>query len=148
MARRNREPMSQNHHSPKAPSSQARYAYLRSDGTAYIVAGSAIAGLAAYAYQFLGGRTLGTEAFAPVSTLLSIHFLVLIVILLPIEQLIIRRLTLDRSRIGVPANAYWLIGVTTVAAAAFAFFDPTYVSSQWDLAGAVMSSAEAAAAWA
>ena len=107
-----------NSQSPEPP---ARYSYLRSDGTAYIVAGSAVAGLAAYAYQFLGGRTLGTEAFAPVSTLLSIHFLILIVVLLPIEQLIIRRLTLDRDRKGIPANAYWLAGTATLGATVFAF---------------------------
>ena len=102
--------------------SGARYAYLRSDGTAYIVAGSAIAGLAAYAYQFLGGQTLGTHDFAPVSFLLSIHFLVLIVILLPIEQLIIRRLTLDRARLGIPRSAYWLAGTATLAATLLAAF--------------------------
>ncbi len=95
---------------------QTRYANLRSDGTAYIVAGSAIAGLAAYAYQFLGGQTLGTHDFAPVSFLLSIHFLVLIVILMPIEQLVIRRLTLDRTRIGLPRSVYWLAAVVTATA--------------------------------
>jgi exopolysaccharide production protein ExoY len=98
----------------------ARYAYLRSDGTAYIVGGSAVAGVAAYLYQFLGGRTLGTEDFAPVSFLLSVHFLVLIVILMPIEQLIIRRLTLERSRTGLPKTAYWLAGLATVGATLFA----------------------------
>lgn len=107
---------------PANGSPQARYAYLRSDGTAYIVAGSAIAGLAAYAYQFLGGQTLGTHDFAPVSFLLSIHFLVLIVVLMPIEQLIIRRLTLDRSRKGVPRSAFWLAGTVTVAATLVAAF--------------------------
>lgn len=100
---------------------QAKYAYLREDGTAYIVAGSAVAGLAAYAYQILGGRTLGTHDFAPVSVLLTIHFLTFIVVLLPVEQLVVRRLTLDRTRVGLPANALWL-GITTVAAAtAFAW---------------------------
>lgn len=100
--------------------SEARYAYMRSDGTAYIVAGSGIAGISAYVYQILGGRTLGLEAFAPVSTLLTIHFLTLIVILLPIEQLVVRRLTLDRNRTGLPPSAYWLAGVTIAAATLFA----------------------------
>jgi hypothetical protein len=35
-----------------------------------------------------------------------------------------------------------------VVAAAFAFFEPAYVRSQWELAATVMSRAEAAAAWA
>jgi lipopolysaccharide/colanic/teichoic acid biosynthesis glycosyltransferase len=99
---------------------QARYAYLRSDGTAYIVAGSAIAGIAAYAYQILGGRTLGTEAFAPVSVLLTVHFLTFIVILLPIEQLVVRRLTIDRARSGLPPSGWWLAGLTVVGATLFA----------------------------
>jgi len=95
------------------PAAEARYAYLRSDGTAYIVGGSAVAGVAAYAYQLLGGRTLGAEAFAPVSVLLTIHFLTLIVLLMPIEQLMVRRLTIDRTASGLPRRA-WLLGTSTV----------------------------------
>lgn len=115
-----------NEHSPAEPAHspdqgpQARYAYLRSDGTAYILAGSAIAGIAAYAYQILGGRTLGTEAFAPVSVLLTVHFLTFIVILLPIEQLVVRRLTIDRTRSGLPQPAWWLAGLTVAGATIFA----------------------------
>ncbi len=70
----------------RASRSPVRYAYLRSDGTAYVVWGSAIAGLSAYAYQLIGGRVLGAERFAPVSVLLTIHFLTFIVIMMPIEQ--------------------------------------------------------------
>ena len=95
---------------------QARYAYLRSDGTAYIVGGSLVAGIGAYAYQLLGGRTLGAEAFAPVSVLLTVHFLTFIVFLMPIEQLVVRRLTLERQRSGLPAQA-WVLGLITVAGA-------------------------------
>ena len=100
---------------------RARYAYLRSDGTAFIVIGSLVAGLGAYAYQFLGGRTLGADAFAPVSVLLTVHFLTFIVILMPIEQLIVRRLTIDRSRSGLPAQAWWLAALTVIAATVFSW---------------------------
>lgn len=103
---------------PQTP--RVRYAYLRSDGTAYIVGGSLVAGIAAYAYQLLGGRTLGAEDFAPVSVLLTIHFLTFIVVLVPIEQLVVRRLTLDRSRAGLPARAYWLVGLTVTVATLYA----------------------------
>ncbi|HEU4318657.1 MAG TPA: sugar transferase [Acidimicrobiia bacterium] len=106
---------------PPGSAPETKYAYLRSDGTAYIVAGSAVAGIAAYAYQLLGGRTLGAEAFAPVSVLLTIHFLTFIVLLLPIEQLIVRRLTIDRTNAGIPARAYWLGGLTVVGATLFAW---------------------------
>ena len=105
----------------RAEAPAVRYAYLRSDGTAYIVAGSLVAGIGAYAYQLLGGRTLGAEAFAPVSVLLTIHFLTFIVVLVPIEQLVVRRLTLDRSSSGVPTRAYWLVSFTALAATLFAF---------------------------
>lgn len=95
---------------------------MRSDGTAYIIAGSAVAGVAAYAYQLLGGRTLGAEDFAPVSVLLTIHFLTLIVLLLPIEQLVVRRLTVDRNDSGLPARAWWLAAITIGGATAFAWW--------------------------
>ncbi len=101
---------------PEKTPAAVKYAYLRSDGTAYIVAGSLVAGIGAYAYQLLGGRTLGAEAFAPVSVLLTIHFLTFIVLLLPIEQLVVRRLTIDRSKSGLPWTA-WLLGSLTVAGA-------------------------------
>lgn len=97
---------------------RARYTYLRADGTAYIVAGSAVAGLAGYAYQVLGGRALGPERFAPVSALLTIHFLTFIVVMIPIEQVIVRRLTLGRE--PLPRSAVWLGAVTVAGATGFA----------------------------
>lgn len=98
---------------PSRPA-EVTFAHLRSDGTAYVVAGSAVAGLGAYAYQLLGGRVLGPEAFAPVSVLLTIHFLTFIVLLLPIEQLIVRRLTIDPHQPGLTRQALLLGGATVV----------------------------------
>ena len=106
--------MTESQAKPQGPS--ARYAYLRTDGTAYIVGGSAIAGLAAYAYQLLGGRTLGAEDFAPVSVLLTVHFLTFLVLLLPIEQLVVRRLTLNPDARGLTRPA-WILGTLTIVAA-------------------------------
>ncbi len=102
-------------------STRTRFANLSEDGTGHILAGSLLAGLAAYAYQIIGGRTLGATDFAPVSVLLTIHFLTFIVFLLPVEQLVVRRLTLDPSRSGLPRNAWWLAGLTVVAATVFAW---------------------------
>jgi exopolysaccharide production protein ExoY len=96
------------------------FAYLRSDGTAYVVWGSAVAGVAAYTYQLLGGRALGPERFAPVSVLLTIHFLTFIVVLLPIEQLAVRRLTIDESKPAVTRGAYWLAAITALTATTLA----------------------------
>lgn len=85
------------------------------------MAGSLVAGIGAYIYQFLGGRSLGAEAFAPVSVLLTIHFLVFVVVLLPVEQLIIRRLTLDRGASGVPPQVAALIGGSMVIAVGYSW---------------------------
>ncbi len=100
---------------------RTRFARLSEDGTGHILAGSLLAGLAAYAYQILGGRTLGATDFAPVSVLLTLHFLTFIVFLLPVEQLVVRRLTLDPTHSGLPRAAWWLAGITVVAATAFAW---------------------------
>jgi lipopolysaccharide/colanic/teichoic acid biosynthesis glycosyltransferase/O-antigen/teichoic acid export membrane protein len=70
---------------------------LARDGSLVIAAGSLVAGLAAYAFQVLGGRALGEEGFAPVASLLSVHSLILAVLLTPVELLTVRRLTLARG---------------------------------------------------
>lgn len=100
---------------------RTRFARLSEDGTGHILAGSLVAGLAAYAYQILGGRTLGPTAFAPVSVLLTVHFLTFIVVLLPIEQLVVRRLTLNPASSGLPVRAWWVAGATVVAATTFSW---------------------------
>lgn len=95
----------------------ARYAYLRRDGTLDIVLGSLVAGVGAYAYQFIGGHTLGAEGFAPIGALLTAHFLAFVIILLPIEQFIIRRLTLGARGWVVPVRAVALVVSTALVGA-------------------------------
>jgi len=94
-----------------------RYAYLTRDGTLDIVVGSFVAGVAAYVYQFVGGRVLGPHAFAPIGALLTAHFLTFVIILLPIEQFVIRRLTLGARGWVVPLRAQVLAAVTAIVAA-------------------------------
>jgi O-antigen/teichoic acid export membrane protein len=60
------------------------------DGTASLVIGTAVATVGNYVYQVIGGRALGPVDFAPVSSLLTISFLAFAVVLLPVEQLVIR----------------------------------------------------------
>ena len=100
----------------------SRYSHLSTDGTGAIVVGSLVAGIAAYAYQFLGGQSLGVEAFAPVSVLLTLHFLVFIVVLIPIEQLVIRRLTLDEAASDIPRRVIYLVGSLAVAVGLVGWF--------------------------
>lgn len=101
------------------------------DGTPAIAAGSLLAGLAAYAFQVLGGRTLGDEGFAPVAALLSVHSLILAVLLTPVELLTVRRLTLtrggaaggqDRRSIAVTVAAAVAVMVGFVAASLDRYF--------------------------
>jgi lipopolysaccharide/colanic/teichoic acid biosynthesis glycosyltransferase len=105
--------------SEKEPTSESsgRYAYLRNDGTLDIVLGSLVAGIGAYAYQFIGGRSLGEEGFAPIGVLLTAHFLAFVIVLLPIEQFVIRRLTLGFRGWVLPARALALVASTAAAAA-------------------------------
>jgi len=98
-------------------SHRTRYAYMRSDGTLDIVLGSLVAGIGAYIYQFLGGRSLGEEAFAPIGALLTAHFLAFVIILLPIEQFVIRRITLGYRGWVVPIRAIALTVSTAFVAA-------------------------------
>ncbi len=90
---------------------------MRRDGTLDIVIGSLIAGLGSYAFQFIAGRSLGEEAFAPIGVLLTAHFLAFLIVLVPVEQFIIRRLTLGARGWVLPARGAALVVVTAMAAA-------------------------------
>jgi len=67
------------------------------DGTPYIVGGTIVASLGSYVFQVIGARALGAADFDPVSALLTVHFLVFAVLLLPVEQFEIRRVTLGNT---------------------------------------------------
>ena len=90
---------------------------MRRDGTLDIVVGSLIAGVGSYAFQFIVGRRLGEQEFAPIGVLLTAHFLAFLIVLVPMEQFIIRRLTLGARGWVLPVRALGLVGVTAVAAA-------------------------------
>ena len=91
---------------------------LLGSGTVMMLAGTVVAIVGACGFQLLGGRVLGAVAFAPLTVLWSIQFLVMTVVMLPVERLIIRRLELTGGRSGrlresaVPLAA--LIGGTAV----------------------------------
>ena len=90
---------------------------LASDGTLYIVGGTITAAVGAYLFQMVGGRALGPAAFDPVAALLTVHLLVFTVLLLPVEQFEIRRVTLDRS--GGAAAMSVVIGIGIAGAGVF-----------------------------
>lgn len=90
------------------------------DGTLYVVGGTLTAAIGAYLFQMVGGRALGVAGFDPVTALLTVHLLVFSVLLLPVEQFEIRRLTLGRSGGGPAVIA--IVASATLGATAFIFF--------------------------
>ncbi|HKZ19495.1 MAG TPA: hypothetical protein VJQ57_05230, partial [Acidimicrobiia bacterium] len=81
---------------------------LRAPGTARMIGGSLIGALCAYLFQVVGGRTLGTHAFAPIAILWTVFFIAATVSLIPLEQFVTREvgrgrrvLIADRSVVAV-----------------------------------------------
>ncbi|MFQ5948038.1 MAG: lipopolysaccharide biosynthesis protein [Acidimicrobiia bacterium] len=82
-------------------------------GTSYMVVGTLVAGIGAYLFQLVGGRVLGPTEFAPVTVLWTLQFLVYTIVLIPIEQITIRRLAL-----GTPVATPWRLFAAVVVATA------------------------------
>lgn len=94
-----------------------RFGRLVRDGTIHIVAGSLVAGVGVYAYQIIGARALGADGFDPVAAALTIHFLAFVVVLVPVEQFLIRRLTISEAARGTGRSvAAPVIGIGVVTA--------------------------------
>lgn len=105
-------------------------------GTAWVLAGGAVSSLAAYAFQILGARALGDEAYAPVGILWTLQYLVLTIGLLSVEAHVTRRG-------GVSPGVWRWIGVLTVGVTAVVtlaggqLFD--LPSSAWPLTAAAIT---------
>jgi O-antigen/teichoic acid export membrane protein len=87
-------------------------------GTRWLVAGSLVGGLGAYAFQVVGTRTLGEEAYAPIGTLWTIQYLVWSVVLFAVETLVIRE-TMRAPDLALPRPAAlgawrWIAGTAAV----------------------------------
>ena len=63
---------------------------FRAPGTGFMVAGGLLGALGAYLFQVYGGRTLGPDAFAPISVLWTAFFILATVLLVPVEQYVTR----------------------------------------------------------
>ena len=55
-----------------------------------MVSGGLIGAIGAYLFQVYGGRALGPEAFAPISVLWTLFFILATVLLVPVEQYVTR----------------------------------------------------------
>jgi O-antigen/teichoic acid export membrane protein len=88
--------------------------------------GTTVSAVGAYLFQVIGGRALGAEAFAPVSVMWTVLFLGFTVFLIPVEQMVIRRLVLAAGRprplAGATTSIVAVLGGATVLAVGFAVF--------------------------
>jgi len=90
-----------------------------------MVWGAVASAVGAYLVQVIGGRSLGPEAFAPVTVVWVVLFLGVTVFLVPVEQMVVRRVAIAggraasvRDSLGAIAS---VVAVVTVLAAAVAF---------------------------
>ena len=104
---------------PDRPSLLKRWA---TDGTAYLIAGTVVHSFINYVYQLFGARTLGEVEFAPVASLLALSFLMFAVVLLPIEQLVIRAVTFRGGFDRDPRPTIRIAVLATVVIAALIAF--------------------------
>jgi O-antigen/teichoic acid export membrane protein len=81
-------------------------------GTGYMVVGTLVAALAAYGFQVIAARSLGSTAFAPIAVLWTIQFLAFTTVFMPMEQLTIRRLNAE-----APDAAPWRLFLLAIVAA-------------------------------
>ena len=87
---------------------------FRAPGTGHMLAGSLVGAVGAYLFQLVGGRALGTEAFAPISVLWTVFFILATVVLVPLEQYITREASLGKRVLR--ANLTPIASVTVGAA--------------------------------
>ncbi len=82
--------------------------------------GALTSAVGAIAFQLIGTRALGEVEFAPIALMWTIQFLGFTVLYTPVEQLIIRRLTLAGGDIGALRSARVAIASVIVAGSAVA----------------------------
>ena len=87
---------------------------FRAPGTVHMIAGSLVGAVGAYLFQVVGGRALGPEAFAPISVLWTVFFILATIVLVPLEQYVTREASLGRRVLRTDLGP---IAVTTVLAA-------------------------------
>ncbi len=88
-------------------------------GTSYMVVGTLVAAIAAYLFQLIAGRVLGPTALAPITVLWTIQFLVFTTVFMPMEQLTIRRLSLEREHAAPWALFGWVIAASIAGSMLF-----------------------------
>lgn len=70
---------------------------FRAPGTTFMVAGGLLGAIGAYLFQVYGTRNLDPDAFAPVSVLWTAFFILVTVLLVPLEQYVTREVASGRK---------------------------------------------------
>jgi O-antigen/teichoic acid export membrane protein len=94
----------------------------RANATAWVVFGSGVAGLAAYAFQILGTRALGAVDYAPIGVLWTLQYLLLGIALTAIEAFVTRTVNVlgpgaAETRRVQRVLVAWLVAAAAVAGA-------------------------------
>ena len=88
-----------------------------------MVGGSLVGAVGTYLFQVYGGRALGPEAFAPISVLWTVFFILATILMVPIEQYVTREVTSGRKALPhdlFPAGA--MAGIGAVLGGGFVYF--------------------------
>lgn len=96
---------------------------FRAPGTGFMVVGSLIGAFGAYVFQWYGTRVFTPDEFAPISALWTAFFILVTILLVPVEQYVTREVA--RGRRSLPADlrtTLAMVGVCTVVGAAFVIF--------------------------
>lgn len=91
-------------------------------GTGWLVIGSIVGGLAAYGFQVIGTRALGSEGYAPIGTLWTIQYLAWSVVLFTVETFVVRETLRAPGHRALPrASAigawWWIVGAAAAVTA-------------------------------
>ncbi|MCI0545606.1 MAG: hypothetical protein L0Z49_14380, partial [Actinobacteria bacterium] len=70
---------------------------FRAPGTGFMVGGSLIGALGAYLFQWYGARSLDPTELAPISALWTLFFILVTILLVPVEQYVTREVTRGRK---------------------------------------------------
>jgi len=104
--------------SPRSTSARRRLG----SGTAHILVATFVSAGGAFLYLVLVGRALGPDAFAPITVLWTVQYLVVTIVYAPIELLTVRRLSRE-TREATPWALYlWVTTACTLAVLAFGAF--------------------------
>lgn len=101
--------------------------------------GSLVSGIGAYLFQILGTRSLGEEAYAPISVLWTMQYLILSIALISVEANLTRAVTLADGARGTlrrhtRAVTGWVVVTAALVGAVAFFFRGPLFGGQGDLA--------------